>query len=171
MVDWNQIAEHASLTWENFITWFLSLSIATQVLVIIGAVATVILAGIIVYYVLKGTAYLIYYILKGAYLLLKGIFLGLYKLFEKLYYIISGKQKPIKEVLEEEVQAPTYKEPEEEKRIQKEYQLLQQNAMFCSDCGNKFTERMIEQISQNGAAFCVNCGKGYRLHEIEVSQY
>ncbi len=171
MVDWEQIAEQASYIWEDFIGWFLSIPIEAQILVIIGAVAAVILAGIIVYFVLKGVAYLIYYILKGVYLLLKGIFVGLYKLFEEIYYAVSGKQRPPKEVIEEQVQVPAYKEPMQEKTVQKEYQLIQQNVMFCSECGSKFTERMHEQIYQNGVAYCVNCGKGYRLHEIEVSHY
>ena len=76
MVDWNHVAEQAMFAWEQFIEWFLSMPIEAQVLVIVGVVASLILAGIIVYFVLKGVAYLVYYILKGVYLLLKGIFVG-----------------------------------------------------------------------------------------------
>jgi hypothetical protein len=171
MADWEQVSERASYIWENFIGWFLSIPIEAQILVIIGAVAVVILAGIIVYFVLKGVAYLIYYILKGVYLLLKGIFVGLYKLFEEIYYAISGKQKPAKEVAEEQPQVPIYKEPIQEMPVQNQYQIIQKNANYCTECGSKFSERMHAQIYQNGVAFCVNCGKAYRLHELEVSQY
>ena len=174
MVDWNNVAEQASLAWEQFIGWFLSMPIEAQVLVIIGVIATLILAGIIVYFVLKGVAYLVYYILKGVYLLLKGIFVGLYKLFEEIYYALSGKEKPIKEVVEEQTPTPIIEKTPEQVHIEpvkKEVQVLQPNAMFCEDCGNKFTERMHEQLYENGIAFCVHCGRGYRLNEIELKQY
>ena len=97
MVNWEQIAEQALLYWQEFISWFLGMPIYVRVLLIIGAVASIILAVILVYFVLKSVAYLIYYILKGTYLLLKAIFLGIYMLFEELYYAISGKPKPVKE--------------------------------------------------------------------------
>ena len=175
MVDWHDIAQQASNGWEYFMNWFLSNPIEIQVLVIIGAVAAIILAAVLVYYILKGTAYLIYYIFKGIYLLLKAIFMGLYKLFEELYYAISGKPKPVKQVDEAEEKVPVYEEPIieqsiEESPVQRQYQTIPKNALYCSDCGGKFTETMHEQILKNGIAFCVNCGKGYRLQEMEVAQ-
>ncbi|GAG92076.1 unnamed protein product, partial [marine sediment metagenome] len=97
MVEWEQIVEQALQYWEVFAEWFLGMPIYFQVLLIIGAVATIVLAVIIVYYVLKGAAHLIYYVLKGTYLLIKGIFVGIYKLFEELFYVISGKPRPVKE--------------------------------------------------------------------------
>ena len=177
MVNWEQIGEQASMYWQEFITWFLGMPIYAQVLLIVGAVAAIVLAVIIVYYVLKGVAYLIYYILKGTYLLLKAIFLGLYKLFEELYYTISGKPKPIKEPSDkkccEQPEAPqqSYEEQEIIVPSQKEIQIIQPDAVFCSECGTQYTERMIEQLKQNGIAYCVYCGKGYKSTEVEVEQY
>lgn len=175
MVNWNNVAEQAMFAWERFIGWFLSISIEAQVLVIIGVVAALILAGIIVYFVLKGVAYLVYYILKGVYLLLKGIFVGIYKLFEEIYYAISGKERPVKEQAGEEVQPPVYEKPIEvvvqAKSAPKEFGILQPNAIFCEDCGNELGERIHAQLYENGVAFCVHCGKGYRLSEMEIQQY
>ena len=177
MVNWEQIAEQALLYWQEFITWFLGMPIYAQVLLIVGAVASIVLAVILVYYVLKGVAYLIYYILKGTYLLLKAIFLGIYKLFEELYYTISGKPKPIKEPSDkkccEQPEAPqqSYEEQEIIVPSQKEIQIIQPDAVFCSECGTQYTERMLEQLKGNGIAYCVYCGKGYKSTEVEVEQY
>jgi len=177
MVNWEQIGEQALLYWQEFITWFLGMPIYAQVLLIVGAVATIVLAVIIVYYVLKGVAYLIYYILKGTYLLLKAIFVGIYKLFEELYYTISGKPKPIKEPSDkkccEQPEAPqqSYEEQEIIVPSQKEIQIIQPDAVFCSECGTQYTERMIEQLKQNGIAYCVYCGKGYKSTEVKLEQY
>ena len=178
MVDWNNVAEQAMFAWEQFIVWFLSIPIEAQVLVIIGVVASLILVGVIVYFVLKGVAYLVYYILKGVYLLLKWIFVGIYKLFEEIYYAISGKERPVKEVKEEvaqQVEQKLYEKPIEvivqADSAPKEFVILQSNAMFCEDCGNKLGDRIHAQLYENGVAFCVHCGKGYRLSEMEIQQY
>ena len=55
--------------------------------------------------------------------------------------------------------------------IQKEIGILQPEAMFCEDCGNKLSKEIQAQIYQNGVAFCIYCGKGYRLSEMEVHHY
>ncbi|NVM17422.1 MAG: hypothetical protein HWN80_06875 [Candidatus Lokiarchaeota archaeon] len=173
MANW----EHALGYWQEFIEWFLGMPIYAQVLLIVGAVAVIVLAVILVYFVLKGVAYLIYYILKGTYLLLKAIFLGIYKLFEELYYTISGKPKPIKEFSDkkcyEQPEAPqqSYEEQEIIVPSQKEIQIIQPDAVFCSECGTQYTERMLEQLRGNGIAYCVYCGKGYKSTEVEVEQY
>ncbi len=177
MVDWNQIATQALLYWQKFITWFLALPIYSQVFVIMAAVGVIILSVVIVYYTLKGVAYLVYYILKGVYLLLKGIFTGLYKLFEEIYYEVSGKPKPIKESSDkkccEQSESPqqSYEEQEIIKPMLKEIQIVQPDAVFCSECGSQYTERMLEQLSENGTAYCVFCGKGYKSTKVEVVQY
>ena len=177
MVDWKQMADQALLYWQEFITWFLALPIYSQVFAIMVAVGAIILSVIIVYFTLKGVAYLVYYILKGVYLLLKGIFTGLYKLFEELYYEISGKPKPIKESPDkkccEHSEAPqqSYEEQEIIKPTQKEIQIVQPDAVFCSECGSQYTERMVEQLSEIGIAYCVFCGKGYKSTEVKVEQY
>ena len=156
-------------------TWFLNMPIPAQVLLIIGTVASLILSVLIVYFVLKGVGYLIYYILKGVYLLLKGIFEGLYKLFEEIYYDISGKPKPVKKASsseEQKVNPPqTYVEPEIIKPMLKEIQTVQPNAVYCSECGSQYTERMLEQLAENGIAFCVYCGKGYKSTKVAAELY
>jgi len=170
--NWNQISDQVLLYWQEFMTWFLSMPIHAQVLVIIGTVASLILAVIIVYYVLKGVGYLIYYILEGVYLLVKGIFEGLYKLFEEIYYDISGKPKPVKKASsseEQKVNQPqTYVEPEIIKPVLKEIQAVQPNALYCSECGSQYTEKMLEQLAETGIAFCVYCGKGYKANLVEA---
>ena len=177
MVDWNNMATQALLYWQEFITWFLALPIFSQVFLIMAAVGAIILSVIIVYYTLKGVAYLVYYILKGVYLLLKGIFTGLYMLFEEIYYGISGKPKPIKEssdkkCCEQQKTSPqSYEEQEIIKPMQKEVQIIQPDAVFCSECGSQYTERMLGQLSENGIAYCVFCGKGYKSTEVKVEQY
>ncbi len=155
--------------------WFLNIPIPAQVLIIIGTVASLILAVLIVYFVLKGVGYLIYYILKGVYLLLKGIFEGLYKLFEEIYYDLSGKPKPVKNSSgseEQKVNPPqTYVGPEIIKPVLKEIQTVQPNAVYCTECGSQYTERMLEQLAENGIAFCVYCGKGYKSTKVAAEQY
>jgi hypothetical protein len=174
MVDWKQMADQALLYWQEFITWFLALPIYSQVFAIMVAVGAIILSVIIVYFTLKGVAYLVYYILKGVYLLLKGIFTGLYKLFEEIYYEVSGKPKPIKQSSDKkccehsEVPQQSYEEKEIIKPMQKEIQIVQPDAVFCSECGSQYTERMLEQLSENGTAYCVFCGKGYKSTEVEA---
>ncbi|MHA2289388.1 MAG: hypothetical protein ACXABG_11440 [Promethearchaeota archaeon] len=177
MVDWEQIAEQALYYWEEFMNWFLGIPIYGQVLVIIGALAALVLAVIIVYYVLKGTAYLVYYILKGVYLLIRGIFTGIYKLFEELYYAISGKPKPVKQASDKKCCEPpepsqqTYEEQEILVPAQREIQVIQLDAVYCSECGTQYTERMLEQLKLNGIAYCVYCGKGYKSNKAAVEQY
>ena len=177
MVDWEQIAEQALGYWEEIMNWFLGIPIYAQVLVVIGAMCVLIVSVIIVYYVLKGTAYLIYYVLKGVYLLIKGIFTGMYKLFEELYYAISGKPKPIKESTDKiccgssEPLQESYEEREIIVPARKEIQVIQLDAMYCSECGSQYTERMFEQLRVNGIAYCVYCGKGYKSNKAEVEQY
>ena len=173
--NWNQISDQALLYWQEFMTWFLSMPIPAQVLIIIGTVASLILAVLIVYFVLKGVGYLIYYILKGVYLLLKGIFEGLYKLFEEIYYAISGKPKPVKKASsseEQKVNPPqTYVEPEIIKPVLKQVETIQPNAVYCSECGSQYTEKMLEQLAETGIAFCVYCGKGYKSTKVAAEQY
>jgi len=177
MVDWEQIANQALLYWQDVMNWFLALPIYSQVFVILAAIGVIVLSVVIVYYTVKGVAYLVYYILKGVYLLLKGIFTGLYKLFEEIYYGITGKPKPIKESSEEkcckqqETPQQSYEEQEIIKPQQKEIQIVQPDAVFCSECGSQYTERMLEQLGENGTAYCVFCGKGYKSTEVEVEQY
>ncbi len=174
MVNWEQIGEQVLQYWEEFMSWFLSIPIYAQVLLIIGAVAVLVLAVILVYYVLKGTAYLIYYILKGTFYLIKGIFVGIFKLIEELYYAISGKPKPVKspsgkECCEQpEPPQQSYEEQEIIVPSHKEIQIILPDAVYCSECGSQYTERMLEQLREIGTAYCVFCGKGYKSTKAEV---
>ena len=172
MVDWTQVAEHANYYWQQFLEWFLSIPMYGQALVIVGAVAVVALAGILVYYVLKGTAYLIYYILKGVYYLLKAIFIGIYKIFEELYYAISGKPKPVKAQKSEE--SEELQQVVEPKVVSKakysapsEYDMIRPNAAYCNECGSEFTPYMKQQLSSNGFAFTV--GRDLNLKKLKLS--
>ncbi len=82
-----------NLIWEDPIGWYLSLPLVGQILVIIIAIRLAIVALVLVYYILKGLAYLLYYLFKGLFYLFKGIYLGFYKLLETIYYAVSGKPK------------------------------------------------------------------------------
>jgi len=173
MVNWDQVANEVLTYWEQFLGWFLSIPIYAQMLLIIGAVAAIVLAVIVVYYVLKGVAHLIYYILKGTYMLIKGILVGIYKLFEELYYAISGKPRPVKEPSDKNCceQKEIIQEQEVIQPSQEEILIVQTDAQFCSECGTQYTERMIEQLKVNGTAYCVYCGTGYKSAEVKVEQY
>ncbi|MEJ2277410.1 MAG: hypothetical protein P8Y70_06625 [Candidatus Lokiarchaeota archaeon] len=165
--------------WPQFQVWFLSLPLITQICLIIGTIAILILTVILVYYILKGVAYLIYYLLKGIYLLLKAILKGIYRLFKELYYAISGKPKPVKqeEILENvpieihEKTPATINQPKQNEISQpKSYQDVDVNVAFCSECGNKFTDRMTEQIQKEGLTYCVYCGKGFRVNKVDIER-
>ncbi len=156
-----------AIWWQEIVTWFLAQPLFAQVLVIIGVVAVLVLAVILVYYVLKGVAYLIYYLFKGIYYLLKGIGLLFYKIFEGLYYAISGKPKPQKccetpneqqTQQQQSTQQPPQVEEEPIVPIQKTPQVVHPEITFCSECGNKFTDTMLESLSTSGVAYCIHCG-------------
>jgi hypothetical protein len=153
--------------WQEIVNWFLAQPLFAQVLVIIGVVAVLVLAVILVYYVLKGIGYLIYYLFKGIYYLFKGIGLLIYKIFEGLYYVISGKPKPKKccevpnvqqPTQQQSTQPPQVKEEEPIVPIQKTPQVVSSEVTFCSDCGSKFTDTMLQSLSDTGVAYCIHCG-------------
>jgi hypothetical protein len=156
--DFNNIAT----AWQEIVNWYLAQPLFAQVLVIIGVFAVLVLAAILVYYVIKGVCYLIYYLLKGLYYLFKGIGLLIYKIFEGLYYAISGKPRPPKANSPQETpqQQPTQVEEEEEPivPIQKAPQVVHSNVTFCSECGSKFTDTMLQSLSDTGVAYCIHCG-------------
>ncbi|MFW9818578.1 MAG: hypothetical protein ACFFE5_03125 [Candidatus Thorarchaeota archaeon] len=173
MFDFSNIA----LAWQEIVDWFLAQPLFAQVLVIIGVVAVLALAVILVYYVLKGIGYLIYYLFKGIYYLLKGIGLLIYKIFEGLYYLISGKPKPNKccEIPNEQQPTPQQspqsnqvKEEEPIVPIQKTSQIIRPEVTFCSECGSKFTDTMLQSLSETGVAYCIHCGSK-KTQEYQVS--
>jgi len=129
--------------WFNeFIEWYLLQPIFAQLFIIIGIITLLALTVTLVYYIVKGIVYLGYYIIKGVYYLLKGIGFAFYKLFEGFYNLVSGQVKNIEQTFSDE----------------KIYETI-----FCSECGRKFTEKMVQQINNSKKTFCVNCGKEYRL--------
>jgi len=148
--------------WQEIVDWYLAQPVYGQIFILIGIFALLALAVVIVYYVLKGVAYLIYYVLKGVYYLLKGIGLLFYKIFEALYYAISGKPKPDKNkdvVQQVSPQVIIVKEDEEPiVPIQKTVQIIQPDVSYCSECGNKFSDSMLESLSEKGIAYCIHCG-------------
>jgi hypothetical protein len=150
------------IAWQEIVDWFIAQPIYAQILVLIGVFAVLVLAVILVYYVLKGVGYLIYYILKGVYYLLKGIGLLFYKIFEGLYYAISGKTKPEPKVetIEQipQQQPPQVKEEEPIVPIQTTPQVVRPEITFCSECGSKFTDTMLQSLSETGVAYCIHCG-------------
>jgi hypothetical protein len=156
------------ILWEDIINWFIVQPIYGQVLILVGVIALLALAVVIVYYVLKGVAYLVYYVLKGVYYLLKGIGLLFYKVFEALYYAISGKPKPESNPPDHEPQVVPQieKPPEPITPVQKTYQTINPDVAFCSECGSKFSDSMVQTLSNKGFVYCIHCGKGFQSNSI-----
>lgn len=150
------------VAWQGIVDWFLAQPIYGQILVLVGVIAVLALAVVIVYYVLKGVAYLVYYLLKGVYYLLKGIGLLIYKLFEGLYYIISGEPKP--NTLQQQSQPQISKQMIQNTPIQKNFREVHPEVTFCSECGNKFSDSMLHTLSENNVVFCIHCGKGFQTN-------
>jgi hypothetical protein len=118
-----------------------------------------------VYYLLKGIAYLVYYVLKGVGYLIFYIFKGIYLLIEGLYYLISGKQKPMKHAEPLTMEVNVQEIPKQIVPMKKE---VHTDVSFCSECGNKFSETMINQLATKGQVFCVHCGAILNTNPIEV---
>jgi len=158
------------ILWEEIVNWFLVQPIYGQVLVLVGVIALLALAVVIVYYVLKGVAYLVYYIIKGVYYLLKAIGLLFYKTFEALYYAISGKSKPESDTPAQGQQAlpQVEKQPEPITLVQKTYQTVNLDVAFCSECGSKFSDSMNQTLSNEGFVYCIHCGKGFQGQSINI---
>jgi len=157
------------VSWEEIVNWYLTQPIYGQILVLVGLIALLALAVVILYYVLKGVAYLVYYVLKGVYYLLKGIGLLFYKLFEGLYYAISGKTKPEPAPAQEQQAPPQIeKEPEPIIPVQSSYQKVQSDVAFCSECGSQFSDSMNQALSNKGFVYCIHCGKGFQANSMKI---
>lgn len=138
--------------WYNeIVEWYLLQPIFAQLFIIIGIITLLALTVTLVYYIVKGIVYLGYYIIKGVYYLLKGVGFAFYKLFEGFYNLVSGKTKY-------QTKQKLLKNSEQTFSNEKIYETI-----FCSECGRKFTEKMVQQINNSKKTFCVNCGKEYRL--------
>jgi len=155
-----------SMYWQEIVDWFVVQPIYGQILILVGVIALLALAVVIVYYVLKGVAYLVYYILKGVYYLLKGIGLLIYKIFEGLYYNISGKPKP--GTPQQQNQPQISKIVIQNVPIQKSFQDVHPEVTFCSECGNKFSNSMLNTLSENNVVYCIHCGKGFHANSTVI---
>jgi len=154
-MDWRNIVENIYLGYNEFLEWYLVQPIYGQVLAIIGIIALLALAVTLIYYVIKGIAYLIFYTLKGIYYLLKGIGLGIFKLCEGFYKLVSGEFK-------------TKKQTEiNNGHTGSQFNGMNTNVLFCNECGKRFSEKMMEKILSNGNVFCINCGKDFNLIELQ----
>ena len=148
-MDMKVIFDSINIWYNKFIEWYLVQPIYGQIFAIIGNFVLLALAVILIYYIIKGIAYLVFYIIKGVYYLLKGIGFGFFKLFEGFYNLVSGKRKSqAKEDIETD---------------EKHINTNELNVFYCSECGRRFTKKMNHQLAANGIAFCVNCGKQFRL--------
>ena len=157
-----------SIPWEEIENWFVIQPIYAQILILVGVIAILALVITLVYYLLKGVAYLVYYILKGAYYLLKGIGILFYGAFEALYYGITDKPKPGTEPAPQSDAPQTDKNPDPIAHAQENYQHIQPDAMFCTECGTKFTDTMMHTLSNRESVFCIHCGKGLQSNPIEI---
>jgi len=167
IIDLGTLTTNWDILWNDPIGWFLGLPLFIQILIIIVAIAIVIITLVLVYYILKGVAYLLYYFFKGLYYLLKAIFTGLSKLFEGLFSAISGKPRkkdknnpPIsKELIVPPVQVSNIEETAEAKI-----------PYYCTECGQKITESMNALLNDRGVGFCFYCGKEFTLKNAETSK-
>ena len=154
-MDWRNIVDNSYLWYNEFVEWYLVQPIYGQILAIIGIIALLALAVTLIYYVIKGIAYLIFYILKGIYYLLKGIGLGIFKLCEGFYNLVSGKSKTKKQTENNNLY------------IGNQINRTDYNILYCNECGKRFSENMINKTLSNGNVFCVYCGKEFNLIEFQ----
>ncbi|MFX1570793.1 MAG: hypothetical protein ACFFCV_20840 [Promethearchaeota archaeon] len=151
-MEWEHFFKSIEFWYNTFVDWYLSAPIYAQVLAIIGLITIFALAITLVYYFIKGIAYLVYYILKGLYLLLKYIGYGFYRLTEGFYLLVSGKNK-IK------------KQKSFQKNIQNNITFHQNYILeYCSECGRKLSDRTKTYFAKNGMAFCEHCGTHLTLN-------
>ena len=147
-MDWRDIVNNLHLWYMEFVDWYLVQPIYGQILTIVGIIAILALVITVVYYIIKGIAYLVYYILKGTYYLLKGIGLGFFKLSEGLYYLVSGEQNPKKQTKNDNCKTNLE---------------VNKTILYCSECGIRLSVKMINQMFSSNIAYCVNCGKALKL--------
>ena len=151
----NYLFESINMLYNDFVEWYLLQPIFAQIFVIIGIIVILALAVTLVYYIIKGIAYLVYYILKGVFYLLRGIGFAFFKLFEGFYNIVSGKTKFQQK---RKIISDTAHITNNDRRY---------DTIFCSECGKKFSEKMVQQLDTANNAFCVSCGKEYRIVRVQ----
>ena len=72
-MEWENIFNSIGSWYNVFIEWYISAPIYGQVFALIGLITLLALAITLLFYVIKGIAYLVYYTFKGVYYLLKYI--------------------------------------------------------------------------------------------------
>ncbi len=147
----------------GFASWFFGIPPIVQIAFIVLIVAITILILIATYYLVKGTLYLVYYILKAVFFLVS-------RLLKGILYAITGKTISKKEKPEIRTKTPgqgkVIEQPIQNKKIIEKY--TPPINYFCSDCGLKFSDKMMYRINTKGVAFCVQCGKGFKLVEYDA---
>ena len=131
------ILDGVNMWYNEFIDWYLLQPIYAQIFVIIGILVIFALAITLIYYIIKGIFYLVYYILKGTYLLLKGIGFVFFKIFEGFYKLVSGTTK---------FQTKRQAQMNDEQAFTNKPKY---SVIYCSECGKKFTPKMIHRLSTN----------------------
>ncbi|MFX1328275.1 MAG: hypothetical protein ACFE91_09030 [Promethearchaeota archaeon] len=148
-MDWENFFNSINMWYNIFVEWYIEQPIYGQIFALIGIIALLALLITLIYFIIKGIAYLVYYIFKGLYYLLRYIGYGIYKLFEGFYFLVSGKSKSSNQI---DNQANI------NENFSSEYPY---NLEYCSECGKKFSEKMKYRFERNGMVFCVNCGKQF----------
>ncbi len=152
-MDWDKFLEDIGIWYNIFVEWYLQQPLYGQVLAIIGIVALLALAVTLLYFIIKGIAYLIYYTFKGIFYLLKYIGYGFFKLCEGFYFLVSGKSKS---KVENNTNFNSQNNFSKERRVYLEY---------CCECGQKISYKMKNHLKQNEIVFCVNCGTLLRKNQ------
>jgi hypothetical protein len=145
-MDWETFLENLGVWYSLFTEWYLEQPIFGQVLAIIGIIALLALSITLIYYIIKGIAYLVYYIIKGVFYLLKYIGYGFFKLCESFYLLVSGKPRS---------KAQKNNHFKNQNSFNEEHRVFIE---YCCECGKKITNKMKNHIKANEIVFCVNCG-------------
>jgi len=161
-------------TWEEVLNWYTALPIYGQILVIICICAALALLFVGLYYLIKGVIYLVYYAFLGIAYLMYAMCFAFYKLIEALYYGITGEPRPEEEKVKfKKLQIKKIKTKVEEHSVKAPPKIVRITPevipLFCSECGNKFTDSMKGLLTSKGAVFCPFCGKDFKSQLIEVS--
>ena len=156
-MDWKNIVDTLYIWYYEFIEWYMIQPIYGQIFAIIGILTILALLVTLVFYIIKGIAYLFFYILKGVYYLLKGIGLGIFKLCEGFYRLVSGKHLPLKHSQNDNFQ------------VNINDGVKTNMILFCSQCGKRFSEKMINRMFTIGLTYCINCGKEFKAVEFHKS--
>lgn len=154
---WRELMDTIGFWYNEFIEWYFVQPIYGQILALVGIIAIIALSITLIYYLIIGIAYLVYYIIKGIYYLLKGIGLGIFKLCEGFYNLVSGKYKSV-----EKSQNNTF-------QLEIPNSEFTNTALYCTECGRRFSDKMLSHLNKRGIIFCVNCGKEFKFEEFRNS--